>query len=333
MNNLEIASFMSLYKTRDAAAAADVLSITPRALEQNLKRLEAELGFALFLRHDKDLDPAPTLAGRRFYDYFWARGKDLSHTLRTMRGEDVSGILCICWCDWSGCPDWVIRTIRRFKSDFPGVRLQVRQASSKMLKEQLYGGEVDIALTSHITAGSLNGQFFSTDICDTPLYFIISATHPAAPDLAKLAERGSAARKRPSPMQHPHRGGSPPTPGVQRPAYTPLDNIPFFTSYLDDDDNESKVIARTGRFYRDQGLSPPEVTVLPNWESVYVEVNMHSGVTLAPMNLTVKTHDCFALLPTGVDIPLISLQPVRTVNRYTREFSERLAREAAQRDE
>lgn len=288
LNNLEIACFLSLYKTRSYPATADMLSITPRALAQNLKRLEAKLGFDLFLKNDQNL--WPTIAGKKYYDFFLARGKDLAISSRLIHGNEPGDALCIGWCDWLGCPEWITQEIKRFKSDHPGMTLSVRQASAKKLKQLLYDGEIDIALTSDITSGSLKSQIYSTNISKLPLYMLISKSYPGISDKPEIAD---------------------------------LADLPHISSFMDDMD-EGKVIARCLRTYAMMGITPKEISVLPNWESVYAEINMQNGVTFAPANNTVRTHDCFTLVPTGLEIPLIALKPLEQRNKTADLFFGRL---------
>lgn len=297
VNNLEIACFLLLYKTNDAFATADALSITQRSLMQNLKRLEGELGFALFSKDNQGF--LPTLAGDKYYSFFLKRGNELASISRVLRGEVREETLCIGWCDWIGCPDWLAKAIKRFKSDNPDVNVSVRQATAEMLKTFLYNGEIDIAITSHVTSGSLKGLIFSSFITNSPLYLVISKTHPCydgEPDLDDLLR------------------------------------LPQLTSYLDDDD-KARMLTRTKKLYDDLGAGMPEVLILPNWESVYVELIMHNGVAFLPPNDMIRTHDCFNLVPISRTVPIVCLRPLERHNKYEQLFFERLMKEAKESDE
>lgn len=297
MTNLEIACLLSVYKTLDYSATAEVLGMTPRALMQNLKRLEEELGFSLFFRDARGL--RPTLAGVKFHDFFLARGKDLLASSRMISGQGREAALSVGWCDWLGCPEWLAGMIRRFKQEHPDIKLRVSQAPARELKEMLYNGEMDIALTSHITSGSLRGQVFGTSICNLPLYALLSKAHPGVGDSFEPEK---------------------------------LSNMPHIASYLDDDTVEA-VSARCMQMHEQVGIKSADTRVLPNWGSVYTEVNMQNGFTLSPANNLVRQHDCFKRLSTGYSIPLIALRPVQVRSEESELFFEALIKEARQRHE
>ncbi|MGI5936376.1 MAG: LysR family transcriptional regulator [Oscillospiraceae bacterium] len=297
MNNLEIACFLSLYKTRDIAASADVMCITQRAFIQNIKRLETELGFNLFLKDSKGLHP--TIAGEKYYNFFLLRGKELLKSSSLLNVEERRNTLYIGWCNWLGCPELVSACIKRFKAGNPDITVAVRQISAKNLKGLLYERDLDIALTSHVTSGSLKGQIVCRQICEVPLYLLVSRNH-------SYCSHGDD-------LKH----------------YL---SLPHITSYLDDDD-ESRIITRCIRTYRVLDVPPPEIRVLPNWESVYVEVNLQNGIAFVPDNNVLRNHDCFNMIDTGLRVPFITLTSVEPSSRGVEPFMEMLMREAELRNE
>lgn len=275
MNNLAIACFVSLYKMRDYAATAETLCITQQALIRNVQKLETALGFPLFMKSASG--PVPTLAGRSYYEYFLQRGREMSFASRVIKDEGREPGVCIGWSEWTGCPKWVEDQIRSFRSDYPEISVRARQAPASALRELLYSGEVDVALMSQAAASGVKGQVYYDHIFNIPLYLLISRRHA----------------------------------GAQPEKITPeILALPHLTSFLDETDEE-QVLVRCAKEYERLGAPVPEILILPNWSSVYVEVNMKNGVAFVPLNSTVRTHDCFKAIALGREIPLTILRRMK----------------------
>lgn len=288
MNNLTVACFLSLYSMRDYAAAAEALSVTQQTLMRNIQRLESELGSPLFLRDARGA--TPTLAGQRYYEFFRSKGRELSAASRVMRGEGLQTGLRIGWCEWTECPGWISAAIKEFKGENPAAAVSVSQASGKLLKELHTSGEIDLAIAPREVTGSLGARYLSSRLCDVPLYILVSKNHPSA-------EAGEATAE--------------------------LLRLCHLTAALGDEDEEQ--IKR--RIYEGYALleeAAPEIRVLPNWSSVYINVNMRNGLTFAPANNTACLHDRFALLPTKLQATLMTARSADGSNPIARSFQEHL---------
>lgn len=286
MNNIVLACFLSLVHTRSYAATAEDLSITQQALSRNIQKLEDELGCSLLRKNTQSV--VLTAAGREYYEYFYELGQELSAATRLIKGDGRKKELGVGWCEWTGCPEWIHRAVRSFARLYPDVKINVRQASFKMLRSLLFETEIDVALTSRFMAKTIKGPYLSTAIGEMPLYAVISSRHPMVQT------------------------------GLEK-----ILSLPHITSY-GYEDKEEQVQANVHCEYEKIGAAPEAVTVLPNWNSVYVDVNMGNGITFSPANNTVSMHDCFTLLPMKRGVTLSAIRRIENINPNVKLFMSHL---------
>jgi DNA-binding transcriptional LysR family regulator len=148
---MEIRHLRTLVTVADAdsfASAAEQLFITPAAVSQQIRQLEAELGIQLFdraLRPPRLSTHAETLVGRarelveQFND-FRASARE-----RQVRGQlsigSVNGITA------SLLPE----TLRSLTRRYPEVRVRIEEGSSRQLVRRVKRRELDAAIVSDIT--------------------------------------------------------------------------------------------------------------------------------------------------------------------------------------
>lgn len=130
-------------ETGSISKAAERLSLTQSAVSWKVRRLEERLGYTLLRREGRVL--RPTHYGRELIEYAdrilsahdaavqWFRGSSLTGSIRLGTTDDVAATR-------------VAGIAGRFRWAHPGIRLQVRVASSLQVAEWLETDDVDLAV-------------------------------------------------------------------------------------------------------------------------------------------------------------------------------------------
>jgi len=128
--------------------AMDVLFLSQSALSYQLKEAELQIGTKLFFRVSKKLVLTP--AGKKLYSTATRILAELDETeeeiRRMMDGE--SGTIRIsteCYTSYH----WLPAVLKKFKSEFPNVEIEIVFEATHHPVEKLLAGELDLAITSN----------------------------------------------------------------------------------------------------------------------------------------------------------------------------------------
>jgi len=128
--------------------AMDVLFLSQSALSYQLKEAELQIGTKLFFRVNKKLVLTP--AGKKLYSIATRVLAELDETedeiRRMMDGE--SGTIRIsteCYTSYH----WLPPVLKKFKSEFPNVEIEIVFEATHHPVEKLLAGELDLAITSN----------------------------------------------------------------------------------------------------------------------------------------------------------------------------------------
>ncbi|WP_353195517.1 LysR family transcriptional regulator [Parapedobacter defluvii] len=128
--------------------AMDVLFLSQSALSYQLKEAELQIGTKLFFRVNKKLVLTP--AGKKLYSTATRVLAELDETeeeiRRMMDGE--SGTIRIsteCYTSYH----WLPPVLKKFKSEFPNVEIEIVFEATHHPIEKLLAGELDLAITSN----------------------------------------------------------------------------------------------------------------------------------------------------------------------------------------
>lgn len=138
-------SFVVIAETRALSHAAERVGRTQSALSQQLKRLEHNVGQALFQRTGRGV--VLTDAGERLLHHAQGVLRLHDEALAEVSGRGLSGILRF------GCPDdyaqaFLPGLLRGFAARHPQVRVQLHCAPTPRLRERLQRRALDLALVS-----------------------------------------------------------------------------------------------------------------------------------------------------------------------------------------
>lgn len=141
-------SFLAVAETRTFDAAAALVGRTQPAVSQQMRRLEAELGQALFRRIGRGSEL--TAAGVRLVSHARRLLAVHDETLAVLtHGGAASGLVRI------GAPPDIAETalpelLRRFVQAHPDVRIEARVGRSPALLDALREGAIDIAVSTRL---------------------------------------------------------------------------------------------------------------------------------------------------------------------------------------
>jgi len=143
LNLLKI--FYTVATEGNVSRAAEKLYISQPAVSQNIKNLENEIGFALFIRTNKGVKM--TNEAREIYNYCKSIFKQLDLLNQTL--QDLSsleaGILNIGASD-TICKYFLVDILKKFEETYPKIRYRVTNCTTNESLQLLKQQEVDIAL-------------------------------------------------------------------------------------------------------------------------------------------------------------------------------------------
>ncbi|HUH19593.1 LysR family transcriptional regulator [Albibacterium sp.] len=128
--------------------AMDVLHLSQSALSYQLKEAELQVGTLVFYRRNKKLILTPV--GKKLYAVANKVIKELDSTeseiKKMMNGENgVIRISTECYTSYH----WLPAVLKKFKSEFPNVEIEIVFEATHRPIEKLIEGELDLAITSN----------------------------------------------------------------------------------------------------------------------------------------------------------------------------------------
>ncbi|MFC4994337.1 HTH-type transcriptional activator IlvY [Rubritalea tangerina] len=146
MNHHEIKNFLAVAETLHFGRASELCHLSPSALTRSIQRLESELGQALFLRDNRQVQL--TLAGEKFYQYAQKAVRDWEDICEDL-GEDgeVEGVVSLyasVTAVYSILPD----LLEAYRALYPKVRLNLRTGAAEESIDKLLAGDIDMAVAA-----------------------------------------------------------------------------------------------------------------------------------------------------------------------------------------
>lgn len=188
--------FVAVAEDEHVGRAALRLNISASPLSRQIRKLEGELGVALFERQRQRL--RLTEAGRRFL----AEARDLLAHAEVVRArgrglaQGAAGGLCLGAVPGALSNGTVLAALRRLSAWRPGLALRVVPGRSPVLADQLRRGALDLALVYRLPA---DPGLETCLLARRPMVLAVAAGHPLAGadlDADILAEQSWAALDR-----------------------------------------------------------------------------------------------------------------------------------------
>ncbi|PJN66545.1 HTH-type transcriptional regulator GltR [Paenibacillus sp. GM1FR] len=172
----QLKTFWTLASTCSFSQTAELLSYVPSTITMQIKSLEEELGVKLLDRLGKKV--VLTDAGQQFLPYATKILNDVEEAkcISSQHGE-LAGTVVI-GADEVLCAYLLPALFKRFRADYPGVRLLFRPLSGQELKTSLREGHADVVfvLDEPINSRDLHSEFLK----DETFQMVVSPDHMLA---------------------------------------------------------------------------------------------------------------------------------------------------------
>lgn len=138
--------FLAVAEHLHFTVAAERLGIAQPPLSQQIIKLEREIGTKLFIRHPRrvELTEAGAIFKERAQRVLEEANDALEHVKMAARGE--SGHLSIGFAGSTVFHPTVARLLRRFREDYPGVKIRTEESNAAALVGKLADAQVDCAM-------------------------------------------------------------------------------------------------------------------------------------------------------------------------------------------
>lgn len=172
----QLKTFWTLASTCSFSQTAELLSYVPSTITMQIKSLEEELGVKLLDRLGKKV--VLTDAGQQFLPYATKILNDVEEAkcISSQHGE-LAGTVVI-GADEVLCAYLLPALFKRFRADYPGVRLLFRPLSGQELKSSLREGHADVVfvLDEPINSKDLQSEFLK----DETFQMVVAPDHMLA---------------------------------------------------------------------------------------------------------------------------------------------------------
>ncbi|UYQ76135.1 LysR family transcriptional regulator [Glutamicibacter sp. JL.03c] len=252
MNLEQLRGFITIAEVGHFTHAAELLHLAQPSLSRQISTLEQELGSELFHRARGNI--SLTAAGQALLP----RARRMLADEETIRSEmaDLAGLRrgrVRLGAPPTLCVSLVAEVLDAFHDRYPGVQLQIFEAGSHRLLEQLGGGELDLALIV-TSEHAVNDQHLQNlPLLEEELVVIDSLDRPRLPETTELDLRTLA----------------------------PVPQLAFSHSY--------DLRASTMQAYKDAGFAPNIVVEGGEMDAVLRFVERGLGVAVVPATVALET--------------------------------------------
>lgn len=286
MTERSITCFLSVAHTGSFSVTALDLSITQQAVSRNIQKLEQELGFLLFHRNRDAL--ALTAAGEKYYQLFSGLAANITETSRLLSKAGGKRIVRLGSCEWCGCPQWLRTAVKDFTAENADTLMEIRIVPPSELIGALTSGEIDVAFTSRYLARNIKEPCYILALSEEKLNIVVGADSLLVTDTI-----------------------NPET----------LNFIPHITTYAGES-SKDEIISRIRMEYSTLDFTPRVISVMPNLDSVYLEVYLRNGITFSPLNGKLINRNCFKLIPLPSTVTFCVASLYRNPKPAVRDFCE-----------
>jgi len=174
----QIEYIIAIADEQSIARAAEKLYMTQSALNQQLLKLERELGIPLFERRKKRMIPTP--AGELYLDTARHMVRMREDTYRRIHdiAEETSGEISIAFTPERGA--WMFSEVYPvFRKAYPKVRMKTYEARNRVMEQLILNREVTIGCLSYL-GHNQSKKFSYYSEAEEELLLALPASHPLA---------------------------------------------------------------------------------------------------------------------------------------------------------
>lgn len=168
--------------------AASIFSLTPSAVSHMVKKVEEDIGYALFIRQRNQFEL--TSSGKALLPYiqnYLKSGTALQEEALRLKNS-VKGSVHIAAYN-NVIRDWLPCILKQFHSKYPNIKITIRQANDMQIKHWMESGEIDLAIVfnTYYNASSFIPLHKTPMVCFTPKqYTPRNGVYMTAEDLRDL---------------------------------------------------------------------------------------------------------------------------------------------------
>lgn len=186
MNDRQLRYALTVWRERSFSKAAGRLNVSQPAVSDQIRMLEAELGFELFQRTGRGVEV--TYVGRTFLQHAeqaMAGILGLSETARQLRGDGPRGSFTIGFS--SGvAQDIVPRVMESLADLLPRIRLEVVTATTRRIQRFILERRLDAGIAIQSDPRSVPEELVSERVGSIEMALIVPWSHP-------IGKRGASA--------------------------------------------------------------------------------------------------------------------------------------------
>ncbi len=188
MTKIQILYFLESARQKNITHAASALFVSQQVVSRQIKKLEEEIGFPLFVRNGRQLEL--TEGGLLFYDFYDRVIRDekkmFAQARSVMQVKDIMlkiGILNI-----SRVYDWIAEASCVFEQAGIKCMLLTEIGSFNELFQKIISGQLDMIISLSDESEGLPSHIICRNICSSWPRIVISDRHPAYHENLKLEE-------------------------------------------------------------------------------------------------------------------------------------------------
>lgn len=146
--------FLTTVEQMNFRKAADILNLTPSAVSHCISNMEEELGFLLFIRKKNKISLTSNAEILLQYVRQLLKSEEvINQAIDELKGLQ-RGIVRL-GCFNSVCTKWIPGLIKEFKSEYPGIEVEIYQGTYNDIAVWLDKGDIDIGFLSVSSAGNI----------------------------------------------------------------------------------------------------------------------------------------------------------------------------------
>ena len=178
MDLRQIEYILAIEQEQSISRAAEKLYITQSALNQQLLKLEKELGVDLFERKNRQM--VPTYAGQIYLETAHRMVEMKAMTYKRIQDirEKNAGEISIAFTPERGAQMFA-RVYPIFHERYPQIQFKIREGRSKSMEQMVLQKQVTFAYVVYVPE-KRNPEFEYIDFCDEKVVLAVPASHPLA---------------------------------------------------------------------------------------------------------------------------------------------------------
>lgn len=244
MNDVMIAYFLSLVRSKSYTATAEQMFTAKQVISKTIKTMESELGFPLFLRGSHSV--ALTAEGKQLAELLTDYDRRYFAASSSLRRYSDRRDIWLAVEEWVGLSPEITRALNAYEK-MTGCPIRIRRVRNGKAMGMLLADNVDGAITSNYCAAPVASLCRITALEERGMCVDIAANHPLSMQMETQA----------------------------------LETLPFFAVYSGEHSQE-EVYGRVNRLFSELGYTTPQIQIKQGLAEVYAEILLRNGFSILP---------------------------------------------------